>query len=290
MIGRLRVATAIRLTLSAFRRHDASRFGAALAFYLVFSITPTLLIAISVAGTLVGRARAERVVLASIGGSFGSAAGAAITTMIKAALLWHPGWFATIVGFASLYFGLSGMYRQLDGAVRIIWRDDTFEASAAVPTMRERLASIAAVSAAGLVMLVAIVTDGAITAGAQYAAVHLPGGPPLWRVAQLATAALTLTALFAFVLRRLSRDLVTLREVTLGALLTAILFVLGKFLLSVYLFKAAVGSPFGAAGSIVVVLLWGYWSAQIFFFGLEFTHIYAEQSGVAADHRFPRRK
>src|SRR5947209_19544405 len=115
------LTTAIRLTVAAFRRDNASRFGAALAFYIVFSIAPTLLIAIAIAGSLFGRQQAEREMLDRLSGSFGSAAGVAIAAMIKDAAMRRPGWLASLLGLMTLYFGLTGVYRQVDDALRTIW-------------------------------------------------------------------------------------------------------------------------------------------------------------------------
>ena len=130
-------------------------------------------------------------------------------------------------------------------------------------------------------MLLSAVADAAIAMTGRYAATRLAGGEVLWQAAQLLLSTLVLTALFAAVFRHLPQAHVTWRDVRLGAAVTAILFVIGKFALGIYLGKAAVGSAFGAAGSIVVVLLWSYWSAQIFFLGLEFTHVYSQERDPA---------
>jgi membrane protein len=265
MSKRPRLGTAIRLTVAAFRRHNASRFGAALAFYIVFSIAPTLLIAIAIAGSLFGKQQAQREILERISGSFGSAPGVAIAAMIKDAATRRAGWLATILGIMTLYFGLAGVYRQVDDALHTIWGRKA-----------ARRGSMLLVIAAGVVVLLSVAADAAIAVTGRYAAARLVGGEPLWHAAQLLVSTLVLTALFAAVFRYLAR--VTWRDVRVGAAVTAILFVIGKFALGIYLGKAAVGSAFGAAGSIVVVLLWSYWSAQIFFFGLEFTHVYATES------------
>lgn len=126
-------------------------------------------------------------------------------------------------------------------------------------------------------MLLSVIADAAIAVTGKYAASRLVGGEVLWHAAQLLVSTLVLAVLFAAVFRYLPRARVTWRDVRLGAVVTAVLFVIGKFALGIYLGKAAVGSAFGAAGSIVVVLLWAYWSAQILFFGLEFTHVYAQE-------------
>lgn len=277
MSKRPRLATAIRLTLAAFRRHNASRFGAALAFYIVFSIAPTLLIAIAIAGSLFGRQQAEREILDRIGGSFGSAAAMAIAAMIKDAAPRRAGWLATMLGFMTLYFGLTGVYRQIDNALQTIWREKPDEDVGTIRTLQKKLASMLLVIVVGGVVLLSVIADAAIAVTGRYAAARLVGGELLWHATQLLVSTLVLTGLFAAVFRYLPQARVTWRDVRLGAAVTAVLFVIGKFALGIYLGKAAVGSAFGAAGSIIVVLLWSYWSAQIFFFGLEFTHVYAQE-------------
>ncbi|MGZ4778911.1 MAG: YihY/virulence factor BrkB family protein [Thermoanaerobaculia bacterium] len=279
MSKRPKLKTAIRLTIAAFRRHNASRFGAALAFYIVFSIAPTLLIAISIAGSLFGREQAEREILDKIGGSFGSAAGTAIAAMIKDAPR-SAGWLATTLGFLTLGFSLSGVYEQIDDALQAIWYEKPEKEAGAVRSIQKRLARIFVVLAVGMVVLLSVAADAAIAMTGKYAASRLVGGEALWHTAQLLVSSVVLTALFAAVFRYLVEVRVTWRDVRVGAAVTAILFVIGKFAVGLYLGKAAVGSAFGAAGSIVVVLLWAYWSAQIFFFGLEFTHVYAQERGA----------
>ena len=270
MPTRLPLTNAIRLTLRDFRRHNASRFAAALAFYIVFSIAPALLIAIAIAGSVFGRQQAEQEILDRIAGSFGSAAGAAIAAMISDAGSARTGWLATLFGLATLYFGVTGVYRQIDDALCTIWREEKDVAG-------KTLGSVLFVFSAGMVVLLSLVADAAIAVTGKYAAARLIGGELLWHVSQFVVSTLVLTALFGAVFRSLVRGRLTWRDVRVGAAVTAVSFVAGKLALGIYLGKAAVGSAFGAAGSIVVVLLWSYWSAQIFFFGLELTHVYAQE-------------
>jgi membrane protein len=276
-MARRRLRTTIARTITAFRRHNASRFGAALAFYIVFSIAPTLLIAVAVAGSLFGREAAQRQILDRIGGSFGSAAGVAVATMIKDASPRGVGWVASILGFMTLIFGLGGVYRQIDDALRTIWGQKPHVRVRTMQALKKRVASMALVIGAGAVVVLSVFADAAIAVTGRYAAARLVGGEVLWHVVQLIVSTLVLTVLFAAVFRYLAHASVGWQDVRVGAALTAALFVIGKFALGLYLGKAAVGSAFGAAGSIVVVLLWSYWSAQIFFFGLEFTHTYATE-------------
>ena len=275
MPRRPRLLTTLRRTLAAFRDHNASRFGAALAFYIVFTIAPTLLIAIAVAGSLFGRIRAEQAILDRISGSFGSAAGTAIAAMIRSAAPRRAGWLATTLGITTLLFGLGGVYRQVDDALRTIWRKRPDRDRGMLHMVRKRLASMLLVGVTGAVVLLSVLADAAIALTGKFAAERLAGGEPVWHVAQLLVSTLVLTALFAALFRYLAEVEVTAHDVGLSAAVTAVLFVIGKFAVGIYLGKAAVGSAFGAAGSVVVVLLWAYWSAQIFFFGLELTHVYA---------------
>lgn len=260
-----RLLVATRGALAAFRRHNASRFGAALAFYVIFSIAPLLLIAIAVLGRVFGRDQAEREVVDRLAASFGSATAIAVAAMIKDAAPLRAGWLATGIGAMSLYFGVSGVYRQIADALQTIWHE----------RLQNRFASMLLVFASGVVLLCSVIADAAIALTGTYASKRLVGGEWLWHFAQLLVSSVVLTFLFAAVFRHLTPLRVQWRKVLPGAAVTAVLFVLGKFALGIYLGKAAVGSAFGAAGSMVVVLLWSYWSAQIFFFGLELTHVYA---------------
>ena len=205
MSKRPRLVTAIRLTLDAFRRHNASRFGAALAFYIVFSIAPTLLIAIAIAGSLFGKPWAERAILDRIGGSFGSAAEVAVAAMIKNAAPRRAGWLATTIGFLTLLFGLAGVYRQVDDALRTIWRKKPLKDLGMIRALRRRLASILLVAVVAVIVLLSIIADAAIAVTGRYAAERLVGGEVWWHIAQLLVSTLVLTALFAGVFRTLAQ-------------------------------------------------------------------------------------
>jgi membrane protein len=272
--GTLRFTTAIRLAFAAFRRDNASRFGAALAFYVLFSIAPTLLIAIAVFGLVVGKEQAELGIINRIGSSFGAATAAAVATMIKDAAH-RAGWLAALAGLTSLYFGIEGIYRQIDDAILTIWRGRRENDERIEPSPKMRLLAMLAVPAAGLIVIVSVIIDAGIAASGRYAATRLMGGEILWHIAEIVASAIVLTVVFALMFRLVPNVVMAWTDIYRGAAATAGLFVVGKTALALYLGKAAVGSAFGAAGSVVVVLLWTYWSAQIFFFGLELTHVYA---------------
>ena len=271
---RRRLFPAFRMAVAEFKLHNGPRFGAALAFYIVFSIAPVMLICVAIAAKVSGSDALGGELASLIAGSFGAAAGDAIATMMRDAV--RPvGWLATTAAALSLYFGLSGMYRQIDDALRTIFRPSPASGESRPELVRTRIASMALVAAACIVVFVSVLADAAIALTGTLASSRLAGGEMLWHAAQLLTSSIVLTAVFAVVFRYLPQTMVTWREAGGAAAMTALLFVLGKFALGLYLGKAAVGSAFGAAGSIVVVLLWTYWSAQLFFFGLELTHVHA---------------
>jgi len=267
--------TVFRRTYASFARHNPSRFGAALSFYAVFTIGPALLIAISAAAKIVGRDVAERRIL-RLFSSFGETAAAAITELVKAAATPNAGWLAATIGFVGLFFGLSGMYRQIRDALRAIWHVEPVAPAGLVAIIIHRMTSIATVLGVSLLLFISALADAAISLTGKYAERQLQGGEALWHVVQLSVSTVVLSLLFAAIFRYLPKKRLLWRDVALGATVTAVLFVFGKFLLGLYLGKAAVGSRYGPAGSVIVVMVWAYWSAQIFFFGLELTHMYSD--------------
>jgi membrane protein len=257
----------------AFRRDNATRFGAALAFYIALSIAPIAIIAIAVVAMIFGRHAAEGVIFHQIAGTLGPATQSAIEQMVKDATRPKVGVLATALGTLTLLSGLIGIYAQIDDALNTIWKVERAPRGRLRLLARVRAATL--VLGTGCLMLIIVAADGAIAITGKYAGHHLLGGEPLWQSVQLIVSGLVLTALFAVMFRFLPDVRVAWHDSLPGAAFTASLFVIGKFGLGLYLGKAAVGSSYGAAGSLVVVLLWAYWSAQIFFFGLEFTHVYA---------------
>jgi membrane protein len=260
---------------SAFRRDHASRFGAALAFCIVLSIAPIAVVAITVAAMIFGRHAAEGVIFHQIAGTLGPATESAIEEMVKDAAAPHVGFIATALGLVTLVFGVMGIYEQIEDALNTIWNVEPAQTEGLRAKVIARIRAIAPVLGVGCLLLVIASADGAIAITGKYAANHLLGGEALWQTVQLLVSVVVLTNLFAIMFRYVPIATVPWRDVLPGVAFTALLFVIGKFALGLYLGKAAVGSSYGAAGSLVVVLPWAYWSAQIFFFGLEFTHVYA---------------
>jgi membrane protein len=270
------VASVFRRTYASFARHNPSRFGAALSFYLVFTIGPGLLLAISGFAKIFGRGYAEQHILQFVSSVFGVTAAEAIAELVKAAATPNAGWLATTIGFLGLFFGVSGMYRQIRDALRTIWHVEPAAPVGIIAIVTHRLTSIGLVFGVSLLLFVSALADAAIALTGKYAESRLYGGEALWHIVQLSASSVVLSFLFAAIFRYLPKKRLQWRDVALGAAVTAILFVVGKFLLGLYLGKATVGSRYGAASSVIVVLVWAYWSAQIFFFGLELTHMYSD--------------
>ena len=260
---------------SAFRRDHASRFGAALAFYIVLSIAPIAVIAIAVAAMIFGRPAAEGVIFPQIANTLGPATANAVEEMVKNAAAPRVGFIATVFSVLTLVFGLTGIYRQVEDALSTIWKVEREKTKGGWAKLVARVRTIALVLGVACLLLIIVSADATIAITGKYAANHLLGGEPLWQVLQLIVSVVVLTILSATMFRFIPIEKVPWHDVFPGAAFTAAFFVIGKFALGLYLRKAAVGSSYGAAGSFVVVLLWAYWSAQIFFFGLEFTHVYA---------------
>jgi membrane protein len=265
-----------RRTYRSFDRHNPSRFGAALSFYAVFTVGPALLLVINGASRILGREAAQRHLLGFVAAYFGETAAAAVTELVHAAAAPNGGWLATAIGLSGLFFGVSGMYRQIRDALRIVWHVEPAVPVGWLAKITHRLTSIALVLGVSLLLFISALADAAIAITGRYAESRLVGGEALWHTVQLTLSALALFLLFAAIFHYLPKQRIHWSDVVVGAAITSMLFVAGKFLLGLYLGKAAVGSRYGPAGSIVVLMVWAYWSAQIFFFGLELTHMYAD--------------
>jgi len=271
-------------TFKEFGEDKATRLGAALAYYTIFSIAPLLLIAIAVAGFVFGQEAAHKEISGQLGGLLGSEGAKGIEEMIQNAAKPKTGTLATIIGIVTLFFGASGVFMQLKDALNTIWNVEPKKKGGIKGFITERFLSMAMVLGTGFLLLVSLVFDAMISAMGGYLDRRFPGGEALLQALQLVVSFALVTVLFAAIFRFLPdvQPKLRWRDVWFGAVFTALLFVLGKFGLSIYLGKAAIGSSYGAAGSLVILLVWVYWSAQILFFGAEFTQVYARTHGSKA--------
>jgi membrane protein len=268
---------------SEFGEDKAQRLGAALAYYTIFSLAPLLLIAIAIAGLVFGREAAQGEIFGQLSGVLGQQAAEAVQEMVKSANKPKSGTIATIIGIVTLLFGAAGVFGQLKDALNTIWNVEPKKSGGIMTMIKDRFLSFAMVFGTGFLLLVSLVLDSAVAAAGHFLGNRLPGGEVLWQGVQIVLSLAVVTLLFALIFRFLPDIHPTWRDVWFGAVFTAVLFVLGKFGLGIYFGKSAVGSSYGAAGSLVLLLLWVYYSAQILFFGAEFTQVYARKHGSMAN-------
>jgi membrane protein len=271
--------TMFKQTFTEFGEDKVPRLGAALAYYTIFSLAPLLLIAIAIAGLTFGREAAQGEIFGQLRGVLGANSAKMVQEMVTNAAKPKQGTLAAIFGVVTLILGASGVFGQLKDALNTIWDVPKKEGGGILGLIKARFLSAAMVFGVGFLLLVSLVIDSAISALGKFAGNRLPGGETLWLVLQNIVALAVVTVLFAMLFRFLPDLKIEWRDVWLGAALTSVLFVIGKFALGIYFGKSAVGSSYGAAGSLVLVLLWVYYSAQILLFGAEFTQVYARSHG-----------
>jgi membrane protein len=259
-------------TWTEFSNDKAQRLAAALAYYTLFSITPLLLIAIAIAGLIFGHSQAQAQIVGQIRTLMGDAGGKAIEGMLVSAAKPKTGAVAIVIGAVTLLFGAAGVFGQLKDALNTIWNVEEKRKAGILDFIKQRFLSFAMVLGVGFLLLVSLVIDAALSALSH----------ALWQPIQLLVSFAVVTVMFAMIFRYLPDVRVEWRDVWLGAAFTSLLFVLGKFGLGLYLGKSAIGSSYGVAGALVVLLVWIYWSANILFFGAEFTQVYARQRRVVS--------
>jgi membrane protein len=255
----------------------APRLGAALAYYTIFSIAPLLVIAIGVSGLIFGRDAAQGMISSQISHLVGEQGGEAIQTMVLSASKPGVGIFGSIVGIVMLLLGAAGLFGQLQDALNTIWEVRPKEGRGVWGFIRDRFLSLSMVLGVAFLLLVSLVASSALAAVG-----GLLGDLETAGIGMALTTALDLTVitvLFALIYRYLPDAKIAWRDVWFGAAVTAVLFTIGKALIGLYLGRAAVGSSYGAAGSLAALLVWLYYAAQIFLFGAELTKAYANHMG-----------
>ena len=270
----------LKSAASKWQRDNAQRAGAALAYYSVFSISPLLIIVIAVAALVFGRDAAEGRVIAEIGGLIGTDGAKFIQEMIRSASeSKHSGIVATIGGVFALIFGSIGVFSELQGTFDDIWRAPRSESNGPLDAVRKRWVSFMMVLGLGFLLLVSLILSAAIAGFQNYLSLLIPFPPLILELINTAVSLFLVSALFAMIFKYLPSVTLPWRDVWVGALMTAILFSIGKFLIGFYLGRRAVTSAYGAAGSIVVILVWAYYTAQILIYGAEFTYEFSHRRG-----------
>ncbi len=271
--------TILKETVTDWLDDKAARLAAALAFYTLLSLAPLLVLAVSVAGLVFGEDAARGEVASQLSGLLGVQGAEAIQTVLANAKSPTSGILGTIVGLAVLLFGASGVFGELQGALDLIWEVEPKPGRGVKGFLRDRFFSFTLVLGVGFLLLVSLVLSAMLAVMGAFLSSHLPGGEALWQVVNFGISIAVMTVLFALIFKVVPDVKIEWRDVWIGALATAALFTLGKFAIGLYLGRSSVGSPFGAAGSVVVLVVWVYYSTQILFFGAEFTQVYARHRG-----------
>ena len=272
----------------SFAGDNAPRLGAALAYYTVFSMAPLILITITIAGAVFGEEAARGEVFARMRGLIGHTGAEVVNEMVKDAARADTGAIAATLGIAALLFGASGVFGQLRAALNTIFHVQPKDAPIVMGFLKERFLSVATVVVIGFLLLVALVIDTGISAAGDYMEHRLPGGESVWHIVELLVSTTMVTVLFALVFRYMPDVRIPWRNVWFGSIVTAVLFSIGKFALSLYLGKKATESSQSAAGALIVLLLWVYYSAQIVFFGAELTRAYSREVASSEGHEEKR--
>jgi membrane protein len=273
----------LKLTYQGWKEDKASRLSAALAYYTIFSLAPLLLIVIAITGLFWQRDVVQLQVMNQVEGLVGPQGEAFVSGLLDSANKPAQGIVATIIGIITLLFGALGVFNELHNALNTIWDVKEEETKGFLESVKKvlfsRLLSFTMILGIGFLLLVSLVVSAGLSAVQETIGNAIPISEVLLQLANLVISIGVITVLFALIYKFLPDAEIAWRDVWLGAFVTAILFSLGKMLIGLYLGNSAVASSFGAAGSLALLLIWIYYSAQILFFGAEFTQVYANNYG-----------
>ena len=270
----------LKLTFAEWTNDNAFELAAALAFYTMFSIAPVLLIAVGVASFFLAPETATNRIVGEIGKMVGAQGASAVRQVIESSRGFGKGLWAVSVGIVTLIMGATAVFGELQTALNYIWDVKAKpDRSVIVSLIVDRLRSFSIALCVGFLLLVSLIISAVISGLQDYMNSWLPGIPWFWQAANVIVSFLVVAVLFAMIYKILPDVVVSWRDVRIGAAVTALLFTGGKYVIGIYLGRAATASAFGAAGSLVVLLFWVYYSALIGFFGAEFAQVYARRYG-----------
>ncbi len=279
----------LKITYSQWQRDQASLMAAALAYYTVFSLAPLSIIVIAIAGSVFGEQAAKGELVAQIQDVIGRDGAQLIQTAIENASQLDPsqGPIPTLINIGVLLFGASVVFTQLQKSLNRIWELEVKPGNGIKHFLRKRLLSFSMVLVIAFLLLVSLVISTILVILGNYLRGLVPGFTYLWQVTNFFVSFGIVTLLFAMIFKILPDAKIAWRDVWMGAAITAVLFNIGKSLLGFYLGHTTFASAYGAAGSLVIILTWVFYSAQILFLGAEFTQVYVRKWGkeiIPADH------
>lgn len=265
-------------TIVGFIDDGALSRGASIAFFTVTALAPVLLIVIAVAGLVFGRDAASNAIVDQLSGLMGRQSAELLQTAIAGAANKSTGVLASLVGIGTLIFTASGVFGEMQRSLNAIWKAEPTGATVS-RLIRARAASLGLVVAIGFVMTVSLAISAALTALGDIINAYVPFGEQIMALVNAAISIALIAVLFAAIYKVLPDKRVAWRDVVVGAVVTSVLFNVGKSLIGWYIGSSAIASSYGAAGALIVVLLWIYYSALIFLLGAEFTKAYAATRG-----------
>ena len=277
------LAALLRRAGEAWIADNAPRLGAALAFYTLFSLAPVLIVTVSLAGVVFGDKAAQGEIVRQFQGLIGTQGAIAIETIIQSTNRPALGVFATTFGVLAIFIGASGAFNELQDALDMIWKVDNRTKSFWTVTIKQRLLSLGLVLATGFLLLTSLVVTAFLSATEKYISNLLPKSLVLLESINLVFSFCIITLLFALIFKFIPDTAIPFRDVWMGAAVTSILFTVGKVIIGFYLGHSALTSAYGTAASLVIFLIWIYYSAQILLFGAELTHVYALKYGSRRD-------
>jgi membrane protein len=269
----------LKTALVGWWNDRAMSLGASIAFFTVFSLAPMLLVAIAVAGLVFGREAAQGAIVAQLAGLTGGQTAAALEGMIASAGSFESGVIGLLIGVATFLLLATGAIIELQDNLNIIWRAKPGQTFGIVAFVRTRLLSLTLVVGFGFLLMVSLILDAGLSWVGTYLEASFSGVTVILQILNSAIAFGIAALLFAMIFKILPAVPLTWRDVGMGAAMTALLFTAGKFVIGYYIGKSGVASAYGAAASIITLLLWIYYSSLILLFGAEFTKAYAESRG-----------
>lgn len=260
----------------AWSDDNAARLAAAVAFYTVLSTTPLLVVAVAVASLVFGEDAARGKIGAELSRFVGPTAGEGIEALLVHAQAPGEGVLGSLIGIGVLLFGASAVFVELQAALNSIWNVPPDPTSGIWEYAKKRFFTFVLVLGVALLLLASLVLSALLSIASNYFAYLLPGNTVVLEAINFVVSGVVIALLFALVFKVIPDANVAWHDVWPGAFTTALLFSVGKLVLGWYLGRASVASPYGAAGSVMVLVIWVYYAAQIFFFGAEFTHVFAQ--------------
>jgi membrane protein len=276
----------IRQCVVSWFKDEASSMGAAIAFYTLFSITPILLIVIWIASVFIAPDAVQAHVMTQMQLLLGDSGAAAVRTILTSAKYAGKNGWSTTVGIVTLLIGATSVFAELQNSLNRIWRTPRAEGHRGVwQAARDRLLSFGLVLGVGFLLLVSLIISAGLEGISSWLGAMIADWHTVLLIMDLILGFMITTVLFAMIFKYVPRERITWGDVWVGSLVTACLFTIGKIVIVVYIGRAAVSSAYGAAGSFLVLMLWVYYSAQIFLLGAEFTHTYAYKHGSRMGRR-----